>query len=187
MSSDQKDSGTDVVMDHAYDGIQEYDNPLPTWWLVTFFATIIFSFNYFIHNTFADAPTQSQELQAEMEALPKATEQEWNENDLLAIMTSPENQAAGKAAYTAKCSSCHGAEGQGMIGPNLTDSHWLHGQGKRADLVKIINKGVPEKGMPAWADMMAENEIIAVAGFIFSLRGSKPANAKAPQGVEVKE
>ncbi|MGZ5279767.1 MAG: cbb3-type cytochrome c oxidase N-terminal domain-containing protein [Pseudobdellovibrionaceae bacterium] len=187
MSSDS-DSNDVQLLDHSYDGIQEYDNPLPSWWLTTFLATIIFSFNYFIHYTFVEGNTQADELQAEMQALPKVSaEQNWNEEDLKAQMALQESLQNGKAVFGAKCSMCHGPEGQGTIGPNLTDNFWLYGQGTRADLMSIIHKGVTDKGMPAWSEMISEKEIVQVAGFVYSLRGTSPQNPKAAQGAEVKE
>ena len=102
-------------------------------------------------------------------------------------MADPETMANGKAVFGSKCSACHGVEAQGLIGPNLTDKFWLHGKGHRADLMQIITKGVTDKGMPAWGDMIPEKDIVAVAGFIYSLRGSQPPNPKAPQGEEITE
>lgn len=182
MSIDQKDPNE--LLDHDYDGIQEYDNPLPNWWLMTFFGTIIFGFIYFLHYTFGGGFTQDMELQAAMAELPKAVEMELSEEELAGKMTA-DTIASGKAVYASKCAACHGPEGQGLIGPNLTDKFWLHGQGDRKSLVKVIAKGVTEKGMPAWTGMISDDEIVQVAGFVHSIKDTKPANPKEPQGVEV--
>lgn len=175
------------LMDHNYDGIQEYDNSLPAWWLWTFFGTIIFSFIYYLHYNFGGGPTLAQELEVEMKALPAAAEKVWSETELEEKMKSPEAMAQGKTVFAGKCASCHGAKGEGLIGPNLTDKYWIHGQGHRIDLVQVITKGVTEKGMPSWVGMISDDEIIEVAGFVHSLAGTIVANGKAPQGVEVKE
>lgn len=174
-------------LDHEYDGIQECDNPLPMWWLSIFVGTIIFAFFYWFHYTYGGGENLKQELEQEMARLPKTTEKVFAEGALQSQMENPESLALGRSVFAAKCAVCHGAEGQGLIGPNLTDSHWINGHGKRVDLVQVINKGVLEKGMPAWSDMMSEKEVIAVAGFVYSLRTTHPANGKAPEGTEVKE
>jgi cytochrome c oxidase cbb3-type subunit 3 len=188
MSQDQKNNSNEEVeiLDHEYDGIQEYDNPLPNWWLVSFFGTIIFAFLYYLHYSFGGGPTLTQELEVAMKDLPKAEEQVWGEDELKAKMDSPDLIAKGKAVFAGKCAACHGNEGQGVIGPNLTDKFWLHG-GHRADILRTINKGVTEKGMPSWAGMLNDDEMMQVAGFVYSLRQTHPANGKAPQGEEVKE
>lgn len=174
------------LLDHDYDGIQEYDNPLPNWWLTTFFGTIIFAFIYYLHYTFGGGPTLTQELETAMKDMPKATEKVWDEGDLQSKMT-PEAVAKGKAVFAAKCAACHGPEGQGVIGPNLTDKFWIHGKGHRSDIIQTITKGVTEKGMPSWSGMISDDEIMQVAGFVYFLRNTHPANPKAPQGEEAKE
>lgn len=187
MSQDGKNSKDQAeLLDHNYDGIQEFDNPLPNWWLVTFFGTIIFAFIYYLHYTFGGGMTLKQELEVAMSALPKAVEQAWSEADLKSKMDSPETVTKGKAVFAGKCSACHGTEGQGVIGPNLTDNFWIHGKGLRADLMQVITKGATDKGMPSWAGMISEDEIIQVAGYVYSLR-NHPVKGKEPQGVEVKE
>lgn len=173
------------LMDHEYDGIREYDNPLPSWWLMTFLGAIIFSFNYFIHYTWGGGQTQDQELAMHLEALPKALEKIWNENELVGKIDGNEMVMNGKMVFDSKCAACHGQEGQGVIGPNLTDRFWLHGQGQRKDIIHIIAKGVVEKGMPAWDGMISENEMLAVTGYVFSLKGKSPSNPKEPQGQEI--
>ena len=187
MSEENKNQNHEAeLLDHDYDGIQEYDNPLPNWWLVTFFATIIFSAIYYIHYTVGGGYTQYQELEASMKDLPKATEKVWSEEELKAKMDSPEFVEKGKTVFASKCSACHGPEGQGGIGPNLADRFWLHGKGHRAHILQTIAKGVTEKGMPAWTGMISDDEIILVSGFVYALRNTQPANPKAPQGEEIK-
>ena len=184
MSDDIK-SQEPKPMDHEYDGIQEFDNPLPNWWLMTFFGTIIFGFIYFIHYTYGGAQTQAQELQADLDALPKATEKVWDETELAAKVDQPDSLKQGSAVFVSKCSACHGAQGQGVIGPNLTDKFWIHGTGQRKDIAQVVTKGVLDKGMPSWSGLISDDEILSVVGYVYSLRGTNPANAKPPQGQEV--
>ena len=185
MENDSNQNGE--LMDHQYDGIQEYDNPLPNWWLVTLFATIIFAFVYYIHYTFGGGLTQAQELEIEMNALPKVSMAQWKETDLQDQMAVAGIVDGGKEIFAGKCASCHGPEGQGLIGPNLTDKAWLHGKGSRADLMKVISEGVLEKGMPAWGTMISDKDVLKVAAYVHSLKGTNPSNPKPPQGTEVSE
>jgi cytochrome c oxidase cbb3-type subunit 3 len=175
------------LTEHAYDGIEEYDNPLPNWWLATFFVTIIFAALYYIHYTVGGGLTQAQELERDLQSLPKVAAQDFNEADLEKLMAAGGIVEKGKAVYAGKCAACHGPDGQGLIGPNLTDKFWLHGHGKRADLMKVISEGVPDKGMPTWSTMISSDEILQVASFVHSLQGTKPANPKPPQGEEVRD
>lgn len=186
MSDDIKDPLTS----HDYDGIQEYDNPLPTWWTWTFFGTIIFSFLYYIHYQFGGGPTLAQELEVAMKNLETAAAQHApavteTEDMLVEAMKDPKLSELGAAAYTGKCAACHGPELGGLIGPNLTDKFWLHGKGTRMDIAHTIRKGVPEKGMPPWEAMLSKDEVYGLTAYIISKAGSKPANAKTPQGEEV--
>ncbi|QDK38400.1 cbb3-type cytochrome c oxidase N-terminal domain-containing protein [Bdellovibrio sp. NC01] len=176
---------------HEYDGIVEHDNPLPTWWLWTFFITIIFGFMYFIHYQFAGGPTLKEELSVAMAQLEKeqaaaqsASPME-TEESLAEVFKKDGIVQLGASTFASKCAACHGAELQGLIGPNLTDKFWLHGKGTRMDIVKTIRDGVSDKGMPPWGPVMKKEEVYAVAAFILSKKGSNPPGAKAPQGEEV--
>lgn len=171
---------------HEYDGIKEYDNPLPRWWLIIFWGTIVFAAGYYAYYQLGSGPTLQQELEVAMANMPKpvapvaATPTESDE-ELTAAFASI-NLADGKAQYDGKCAACHGQELQGLIGPNLTDNYWLHGKGTPSDIVKVVRVGVADKGMPAWENMLKKEEIYAVTAYIISKKGSNPAGAKAPQG-----
>ncbi|HEX7673210.1 MAG TPA: cbb3-type cytochrome c oxidase N-terminal domain-containing protein [Bdellovibrio sp.] len=173
---------------HEYDGIVEHDNPLPTWWLWTFFLTIIFGFLYFIHYEFGGGQSLQQELQVAMTALEKqkasmeATSPVETEDALKQIFAAGGVVKAGGELFATKCTACHGQQLQGLIGPNLTDDYWLHGQGTRMDIVKTIREGVPDKGMPPWGPSLKREEIYSLAAFILSKHGSNPPGAKPPQG-----
>ena len=184
--SDEKEP---VILDHDYDGIKEYDNPLPNWWLVTFLGTIIFGALYYIHYEISGvAPTLRDELKTAMAVInakvPTSTQNQMSDEQLAALFEKSKDQV--KEIYLGKCAVCHGQNGEGLIGPNLTDNFWINGKGTNSDLVKLISVGVVEKGMPNWDAALKQEEIIAVAAHVHSLHGTKPANAKPPQGNEVK-
>lgn len=185
--SDENNQFDQPIAGHDYDGIQEFDNPLPMWWLWTFFGTIIFSFIYYIHYEFNVGPSSDQELAQEMAAIEKmqtvATESA-PAVDLTAVMKDPKMAEAGAAIFAGKCASCHGDKGQGLIGPNLTDKSWIHGASAE-NLLTTIKKGVLEKGMPPWDGILKTEEIHQVIAYVYSLRGSNPPGGKAAEGTEV--
>ena len=102
------------------------------------------------------------------------------------LISNPEALKAGASEYTAKCASCHGVKLEGMIGPNLIDPYWLHGTGSVSDIADTITKGVAAKGMPPWSGVISTTNIANISAYIVSLKGSQPANAKAPQGKLIK-
>jgi cytochrome c oxidase cbb3-type subunit 3 len=76
---------------------------------------------------------------------------------------------------------CHLAQGQGVVGPNLTDDYWIHGCSIKK-IYATIYVGVPEKGMISWKDQLTPEQISQVSSYILTLRGTNPPNPKAPQG-----
>lgn len=97
------------------------------------------------------------------------------------VLSDDASIAKGKGSFVTKCAACHGQNGEGLVGPNLTDEYWIHGGGIK-DIFKTIKYGWPEKGMISWESQIQPLEMQQIASFIYSLKGSKPANAKAPQG-----
>lgn len=177
---------------HAYDGIEELDNSLPQWWLLTFYGTIIFSAIYFLYYVIGNGPGLHQEYMQDkvaLEAIVAKNSSGSGPGDaaaLLALVKNPEKQKAGKPIYDTRCASCHGTAGQGGIGPNLADDYWIHG-GKPAEVLATISNGVGDKGMPPWGGMLSNDDLQSVLAYVKSLRGTNPAGAKAPQGDLVKE
>ncbi len=191
-NNNKNSSEKDKLLDHDYDGIKEQDNPLPGWWLATFYLTIAFGAAYYIYYELAGGPSSVEELASDIEStkleakskqspLPEITPEA-----ILATVSSNSAHTVGKTAYQERCSTCHGDKGQGGIGPNLTDKFWIHGGGT-LDIYNSISKGVLDKGMPAWSALLKPEELSAVAGYVITLKGTTPSGAKAPQGVEYKE
>lgn len=181
------------LLDHDYDGIQELDNPLPRWWLWSFYASIVFAVLYIAHYHFGSGKNPEQEMHAELSAIKEsqsagAPAEAGPDEALLAKLLADKSglEASGKL-FGEKCASCHGAKGEGQIGPNLTDGYWIHGDGTLTSIFHTVADGVPEKGMPPWKAMLKPEEMYAVVAYVKHLDGSRPPNAKAPQGVEVKK
>jgi cytochrome c oxidase cbb3-type subunit 3 len=190
MSDTRQEEGK-LIEGHEYDGIRELNNPLPGWWLMTFYITIIFAVVYFTYYHLLGGPTLDQELAQKMGEIKAArTEAEKtkgvkSEEELRALLNNREVLAQGKAEFTAKCTPCHGNNGQGVIGPNLTDDYWIHGDGRISSILGIINEGVPDKGMPPWKGVISPDLMEKVAVYVYSLHGTNPEGAKPPQGVKV--
>jgi cytochrome c oxidase cbb3-type subunit 3 len=104
----------------------------------------------------------------------------------VAALTTPEALGAGEKIFRKNCVQCHGAAGEGGIGPNLTDPYWLHGAGIN-NVLKTIKYGVPAKGMISWRGFLDQEQIHEVASYVVTLVGTNPPNAKAPQGELVAE
>lgn len=179
------------IAGHNYDGIEELDNVLPRWWLMTFYGTIAFSIPYFIYYSLMGGPTLLDEYKKEESAKELVRLQEAakfkapDEKELAAILADAGRRKSGQEIFASKCASCHGPAGGGGIGPNLTDNFWIHG-GKPVQVATTIIKGVAEKGMPPWGGVLKPDEIYSAVSFIASIHGTNPAGAKAPQGDEEK-
>jgi cytochrome c oxidase cbb3-type subunit 3 len=125
--------------------------------------------------------TEIRKLQAKHALVPPS------ESDFQKLAGNPAVLESGNKVFAAQCASCHAADGGGLIGPNLTDRFWIHGKGTYPDLFKVISAGVLDKGMPAWGGMLRRDDLLGVIVHVKSLVGTKPAIAKAPQGVEAKD
>lgn len=176
-----------VLTDHEYDGIRELDNNLPPWWKYGFYFTIIVGVIYLVnYHVLKNLPLSEEEYRLELAAAEKQqaakkTSSAAIDENTVTLLIDPAMLAAGKEIYTGNCAPCHGGSGEGGVGPNLTDEYWLHGGGIN-NIFKIIKYGVPEKGMISWKQQLNPEAIQKVASYIMSLEGTKPANAKEPQG-----
>jgi cytochrome c oxidase cbb3-type subunit 3 len=181
-----KDERRDVVRDHDFDGIQEFDNRLPNWWVGTFVLTVLFGIWYWTgRHTFGTQPSHKEEFEQdlaanqELQAVKAAGGA--SDADVLAAYRDPKALAEGKQVFTTNCVACHLADGGGLIGPNFTDDYWIHG-GKPSQIAATITNGVPDKGMVTWKGVLSPAQIKQVAAYVVSLHGTKPAKPKEPQG-----
>ncbi|MBS1520261.1 MAG: c-type cytochrome [Bacteroidetes bacterium] len=182
-----------ILIEHDYDGIQELDNPTPAWFMYLFYVTIAFAIGYLlIYHVFGVGQLQYDEYRTEMAAAAKekaaflAKSADKVDENTVKLTTDAGALAAGKSVFQERCAACHGVNGQGMVGPNLTDDYWLHGNSIN-DIFKTIKYGVQSKGMPTWESQLTPKQISDVANFIKSLHGSNPANPKEPQGTKIAE
>jgi cytochrome c oxidase cbb3-type subunit 3 len=186
-NAEQETVERDHLLDHSYDGIQEYDNPLPRWWLSLFWLTILFTPLYILYFHFGSGMLATERYDEEMVAYyDKQAEQllalgDINEGMLADLTSDASMMNSGKKIFQTKCATCHGMFGEGGIGPNLTDDYWLHG-GQLMDIYKTVRDGVPSKGMLSWERQLRPAELMAVSSYVGTLLGTDPPNPKPPQG-----
>src|SRR5690606_4747907 len=113
----------DDLLDHDYDGIEEFDNPLPKWWVYLFYACIVFALVYIPYYHFGPGQLPREQWAQEMTRW-------WDEHpppklasaaELEAMAAEPGFVAAGQSIYAIRCLACHAGDGGGLVGPNLTD------------------------------------------------------------------
>lgn len=188
-SSTTSDAGP--LLDHAYDGIREYDNPLPGWWVAIFWGSIVFAAGYWVWFHVGGWGTSVEEHYAnklavynsKKELREAADARDVSEDMLARAAVDPKTLARGKELYVIRCASCHGDDGRGLIGPNLTDSFQVHGA-TRMDILKTVRAGVPATAMLAWGEQMPAPDVIAVSAFVIAMRNTNVAG-KEPQGARV--
>lgn len=179
----------EILLDHNYDGIKELDNHLPPWWTNLFYLTIAFSVVYvLIYHVFDIMPLQEEEYNLAMADAAKQTElrlasveEDFIDEATVEFVNTSAALTEGATLYTRNCVVCHGTNGEGGIGPNLTDEYWIHG-GSISDIFKIIKYGVQEKGMIPWQTSLTPSQMQNLSSYIYTLEGTNPANAKAPEG-----
>src|SRR5690606_14037803 len=178
----------ELAIDHDYDWIRELDNPIPLWFNALFYSSIVFAVVYLLtYHVFGWGMNQTEEYIASMEEAEKQRieflEKSGSNIDESSVTVdlSPEFVAAGQEIYLLNCGMCHGNQGEGLIGPNLTDEYWLHG-GEVGDIFRTIKYGVPEKGMVPWEANLTPVQIAQVSNYILSIVGTNPPNQKAQEG-----
>lgn len=186
VSIDEEDK---LDLQHDYDGIRELDNKIPSWWLYSFYGTIligvIYMYRMFISETMPDQITELHEenrlAQIKIQEYLKNAANNVDENSV--VMLDDAGIASGQKLFKSMgCTTCHGENGEGnSVGPNLTDDYWLH-KGSINDIFYSIKYGWPEKGMKSWKDDLSPIQIAQIASYIKSLKGSNPPNAREPQG-----
>ena len=188
-TSEKTAEGRDILREHEFDGIREYDNPTPGWWHLIFFATVIFSAWYFL---FYHASTVSTSVADGFRAdvsddlrmqFAEIGDLKPDETTLVRFLKDPRWLAVGESTFQAQCASCHGKSGEGLIGPNLTDEVYKNVR-TIADIAQVVSSGAANGAMPAWKSRLHPNEVVLVASYVASLRG-KGLKGKGPEGIAI--
>ncbi|WP_238066670.1 MULTISPECIES: cytochrome-c oxidase, cbb3-type subunit III [Pseudomonas] len=177
----QSNNTTDQTMGHSFDGIEEYDNPLPKWWFWLFVGTLVFSVGYLILYPglgnwkgilpgYENGWTGANEWQKEMD---KADAKfgpifaKYAAMPVEEVAKDPQALKMGSRLFASNCSVCHGSDAKGAYGfPNLTDKDWRWGGEAETIKASIMNgrHGV----MPAWAEVIGEQGVADVAAFVLT-------------------
>lgn len=175
------------IKDHAYDGIQEYDNPAPGWWSLLFFGSVVFSVFYVMWGHFSVFSTTPQVRWEDAKA--QYFEQlfgdigvlEGDEATLVAMANNDKWMTLGQGIFVANCAACHDPDGRGNTGPNLTDNAWVN-VAQLTDVYDVITDGVVSKGMPAWGQRLSQNQVVLVSAYVAKLAENPVAGGKSPEG-----
>lgn len=178
----------DLLTDHEYDGIVELDNRMPPWLAFLFLATIGFAVVYLTYFHVLGAGAMQLDEYAEEVKQGEAQKlayfakfAESIDEKTVTLVTDEHLLAEGKSIFIQNCATCHGQQGQGLAGPNLTDDYWKHG-GSINQLFKVVRYGVQGTAMKTWGDEMLPSQIQKVCSYIKTLRGTNPPNALGPDG-----
>lgn len=189
--------GEIILRKHEYDGIQEYDQKLPNWWLIALWISIFsFIIYYTVYYTLDLSPSFTEqmdqtveEVQAKRQAALEKTLSQLNDDSLVNTWsTNPEIVAAGEKIYGSMCAACHGADYKangGTTGRALDDGIWEYGS-KPMDVFKIINEGSPADSaglngmkMAAWGKTgLTPKQVAEVTAFLISINPDDFADLK---------
>jgi cytochrome c oxidase cbb3-type subunit 3 len=187
----------DGTTGHVYDGIREYDKPMPRWWLVVFWASIVFAIGYMaaypslgtwkgmLMIERADGSqvhwTSANEMQNDFDrndaVFMENYKQRFAHQSIEQLSQDPHAVKSGQRLFSQNCAVCHGLNAKGNTGfPNLTDNDWLYG-GTTDKIVETLHKG-RQGGMPAWQEKLGEDGVKAAAEYVMSLSGRSDLNGE---------
>ncbi|MEM1222456.1 MAG: c-type cytochrome [Verrucomicrobiota bacterium] len=161
-----------VLRDHVVDGIQEYDQRLPNWWLIILFGMLVFSTIYWIitdqHGYRGHEDSKLEKKLTAIQAVRLANSIDVSNDGLFWEMSvNPGFVSSGKATFEANCVACHGQNLEGGIGFNLVDSEWIHGA-RPSEIYVSVSEGFPEKGMLPWEPLLGQKRIAEVVAYVLS-------------------
>jgi len=195
---DEAETGS--VTGHSWDGLEEYNNPLPRWWLWLFYITIVFGFAYLTlypglgkwqgvagwssgNTLYAGEGSQYAMEMAKADADYGPIFAKFAETPIPTLAKDEKAVQAGERLFGSYCSQCHGADAKGTTSyPNLSDNDWLYGGSPEAIKSSIMNgrQGV----MPAFGAPLGEKGVEDVATYVQSLSGRPVDEASAARGKE---
>ncbi len=166
------------IRPHVYDGIQEFDQRLPNWWLYTLYGSIAFAIVYwFVYQTARVMPADGAKVDsamAKIAAVKMASSIDVTNDDKFWEMSrNPVFTDAGKQTFDSLCIACHLPSLKGRhenptaVGPDLTDQAWIHG-GTPKEVYNTVAKGVLAKGMPAWEPVLGQKKVAEAVAYVLA-------------------
>ena len=170
--------GDEKLRPHTYDGIREYDKRLPNWWLYTLYGAIAFFVVYwathYIWHLYPTDGAQIDTVMAQIQAQKMTSSIDvTNDDKLWELSKNAVFVDAGKQTFTSLCTPCHlpSMRGKGenptAVGPDLTDTAWIHG-GTPKEIFATVTNGVPLKGMPTWGPVLGQKKTAEVVAYVLS-------------------
>ena len=178
MKPSSPDNGP-VLREHTYDGIQEYDQKLPNWWLFSWYITMVWFViawvAYYQLNIGESGEEQVDKALANIKAVQLKELEKLTDDKLWAMSQDEKVVSAGAATFATTCVACHAPDlsahinGVKLPGQPLNDTEWKHG-GRPLQLLGIVRKGAPDvtKGMPAWEPQLGLTRVVEVVAFVLS-------------------
>lgn len=177
-----------ALLNHDADGIREFDNALPRWWLYGFYFTIAFAAVYVVNYHALTTPVFGTQglVEEYRQELEQASRRAGNRPPSASAVLVPQTDAGtlekGKAIFEGPdnpCAACHRPDLGGLVGPNLTDQYWLYGC-SAAEIAQSIRTGFPQKGMLPYGTgkALSEDSMMLLVSYVLSKKDTMPANPK---------
>lgn len=177
-----------LLLNHDYDGIEEFDYPLPSWWVGTFIGGVVFGALYILYYSFAGGPSIQDEYNHKMAEVNKVREEQsklvgkFQPDQYQAWIVNKDADERALEVYEENCLSCHEEKGKGDIGPNLTDKYWKNLKvADEQDIYQFVIVGNEDAGMPAWGDVLSKEELFAAVKYVISIKNTN-VPGKEPEG-----
>ncbi len=197
LSSGKKPTDKDgnvETMGHVWDeNLEEYNNPLPRWWLYMFIVTLVWGCAYLIFypglGAYAGVGEWTSKGQYENEKAQADEKyspifEQYHNTDMKQLVGNADAMEIGERLYASYCTQCHGSDARGARGyPNLRDDDWLYG-GEPDNIYKTIVNG-RKAAMPAWADLLSNEDIFNVVSYVESMSGRTVDGKHAALGKDI--
>ncbi|MGV3661440.1 MAG: cbb3-type cytochrome c oxidase N-terminal domain-containing protein [Prosthecobacter sp.] len=170
---------TPTLREHTYDGIQEYDQKLPNWWLFTWYITMVwFVIAWVAYYQLHLGSSETQQVDgalARIADIQKKELEQISDDKLWAMSKDAKVVSAGAATFNTTCVACHAQDlsahiaGARLPGLPLNDKEWKHG-GNPLQVLTLVRKGAPDvtKGMPAWEPQLGLQRVVEVVAYVLS-------------------